>query len=68
MEEFKKGKSYQYSYIMEIISNVSYFYEELGTEIIGENFLIFRIGTTTVSFMLDGTIGDKFSYECIYNQ
>ena len=68
MRQFKKGDSYRYSHIKEVMHTVSFFLEEFGEEIIGQHFLVWQVGDETISFMLDGTSGEGFIYECIYNE
>ena len=67
--QIKKGNQYSYKDIEEFAENNNYSPTEHGTNIIGENFIVLNHNDKdiTVSFVLVGTGGDYYIYECIYS-
>jgi len=62
----EKGKNYKYSTIEEKASWDSFETEDIGINLIGQNFLVLTNEDITISFVLTGTMGDQYIYECIY--
>lgn len=64
----KKGNNYGWTAIMNFAKENNYNYEDLGTNLIGANFIVLthEDKDLTVSFVLNGVGGDEYIYECVY--
>ncbi|MCK4665074.1 MAG: hypothetical protein KAT68_19555 [Bacteroidales bacterium] len=65
----KKYHNHTYTAIENYAEKNNYEITEYGPDIIGENFLILKHNDKdiTISFVLSGTSGENFIYECIYS-
>jgi hypothetical protein len=64
----KKGKEYKWTAIMQFAEANDYDMENLGLNVVGMSFIVLAHDSKdiTVSFVLTGTMGDEYVYECIY--
>lgn len=70
LADFKRGQNYFFSSIENLVDSLvnSNEMEEYGIDSIGEQFLVLRNtdNNLVVSFVLSGTSGSQYIYECIY--
>lgn len=63
----KKGRNYNFIVIENYAYANDYEISDLGNNVIGENFLILKNENgEVISFVLTGTTGSEYIYECIY--
>jgi len=65
----KKGQSCGYTKIKEFAEDNDYSIEDIGRELVGENFIILKHQEKdlVISFVLTSASGNGFQYECIYS-
>ena len=68
METIDINKSYDFADISKFAKDNGFQIEELGKNIIGTNFLILEheYRDKIYSFVLDGELGQRWIYKCIY--
>jgi len=65
--EFEKNKTYKFDTISDFAEKNQMDLIEHGRNLIGENFIILKDSCDlTISFVLTGTSGDGYLYQCIY--
>lgn len=65
----KKGQSYGYKKITEYSEDYNYSMEDIGNDVVGENFIVLKHNEKdlTISFVLTSSSGTGHIYECIYS-
>jgi len=65
--EFEINKTYKFNTISDFAEKNQMDLNEYGRNLIGENFIILKDSyDLTTSFMLTGTSGDDYLYQCVY--
>jgi methanogenic corrinoid protein MtbC1 len=64
----KKGNNYGWTAIMNFAEENNYDMENLGLNVIGMSFIVLTHESKdiTVSYVLTGTTGEEYIYECVY--
>ena len=65
-QPFTKGESYLYSMLETFATQNDLILEEYGKNVLGSSFLSTEKDDRLFSFVLTGTIGNDYIYECIY--
>lgn len=67
--KFSKGKSYLYGDIeQQVQDDEDASLEELGSEILGQHFVVVEAHGFTYSFVLTGSNTNGYVYECIFDE
>ena len=69
--EVTKGNSYLYSQLQKLAKENDYEFKDIDDitatiDLIGASFVILVQNNIIISFVLTGTVGDEYVYECIY--
>jgi hypothetical protein len=64
----KKGQSYGYTKIKEFAEDNDFTQTDIGDSVVGEDFIVLKHNEKdqTISFVLTGSSGTGYIYECIY--
>jgi methanogenic corrinoid protein MtbC1 len=63
-------KEYTYKTVEDFAQEEGYEIEDLGEEVVGENFLVLKqeYSRDVISLMLTGTMGGNYMYKVIYTE